>query len=398
MNKQKLSLLVGAIFMSTGGAVQALDLTAYTFPDSRYDEAFLEGQFSANDGNQDQTSYNMILDLNFDSVLSTLPRTYDIGLSGHTDLSRGKNDGDRTQDNTFLDISGKVDTYFNQGQNQEKRFWFGSGDIRYSDKFDDLFAKAGIGLGYGRIINATPLAKAIRAIEELREHGVILGDVSDQIHIDLARIIDREREFRSKFGGEEYKSKWYSELEAALKKSGSLKNDALGASGTLHMDRVLGDVDRLGEAISVRKHGWVVRGGVGVVLQDFNGNSGDPSLDLEWEYANPIGLQSQFTNTLKYSTILADDTGSLLSNNMSYTYELSDRIDWENTWLASLDIRDDRANDLLTNSLASSFLYYLTNRLNARFTVAATSVEDDIVNDNDDLALSAFGSLRYRLK
>ncbi len=397
MKTNKLAFLVGVVFLSNGAA-QALSLTDYTFPDSRYDEAFIEGQFSANSGNQDQASFSMILDFDLDSVLSTIPRKYNLGISGHTDLSRGKNDGDRTLDNTFLNINGTVDTYFNQGQNAEKRFWFGSGDIRYNDQFNDVFAKVGAGLGYGRIINATPMAKAIRAIEELREHGVVIGNVSDEAHIALARVIDREREFRSKFGGEEYKSKWYAELESVLKKSGGLKTGSLGASGTLHMDRVLGDVDRLGEPISVRKHGWLVRGGLGLIAQDFNGESGDPSMDLAWEYAKPIGLQAQFDNVMQYSTILADDTGSLISNTMSYTFELSDRVDWENRWLASMDIRDDRDNDVFSNTVSSSFLYYLTNRLNAKFTVAATSVEDDIANDNDDVSLSAFGSLRYRMK
>jgi len=258
----------------------------------------------------------------------------------------------------------------------------------------DFRLPIGAGVGYGRVINATPLAKVLRFEEELREHGLITGEISPATYIALARIVDKQQEFRSRYGDQEYKAYWFIAMEELLRLEGVLKGGKLGAAGTLHMDRVLFD-----EPISVRKHGWLVRGGVGLVVQDYDGNSGDPSLDAEFEYAKPYGYRGQFINVLRYSAILDGDTGHIVSNNMSYSYELSDRIDWVNRWKIQYDKAGDGGTDTLSNTLSSTFRYYLTNIISVDATVAVNDYEDDIDgNGNDDVDISTFVGVRYRLK
>lgn len=390
--KKTHALTVGlAISALLPAASQAIQLTDYTVVDSTFEEAFLLGQFNAHDGNQDQVSYNLTLEGDYEYNFTSQMRNWRLLADGIADVSRGGTDGDKSQENIIANATGNVDTYFNP---QSKSFWFGSGELGYIDDADDMFIKVGGGLGYGRVVNATPLAKVLRFEEELREHGVITGQLSDTDYLALARIIDKESEFRSQYGADEYKPYWFTSLEEILKLAGVLKNGRLGAIGALHMDRVLFD-----EPISVRKHGWVVRAGVGVLVQDYAGNDGDPTLDFGWEYAMPYGYKSQLTNVFTYSTVLADDTDQILRNTLSYTYELSDRVDWENKWRAVFTIAGGDGNDVITNTLSSAYRYYITNRISADATVAISMVEDDIDNNgNDDTELTTFLGVRYRLK
>ncbi len=383
-----LGAAIGAALSLPAGAIE---LTDYLDPESRWEEAFVLGQLNTKSGNQDQMSYNLNLDANYLNNYSSLMRVWKIELDGNSNVSRGPNDGDKTIDATQANANGTVDTYFNE---KDKTFWYGSGTLGYQDDKDDIYTKIGAGVGYGRVINATPLAKVLRFEEELREHGLITGKISDATYIALARIVDRQQEFRSRYGEQEYKAYWFLAMEELLRLEGVLKDGKLGAAGTLHMDRVLFD-----EPISVRKHGWLVRGGVGLVVQDYDGNSGDPSLDAEFEYAKPYGYRGQFINVLRYSAILADGTGHVVSNNMSYSYELSDRIDWVNRWKIQYNKAGDSGNDTVSNSLSSTFRYYLTNIISVDATVALNHYEDDIDgNDNDDVDVSTFLGVRYRLK
>ena len=393
--KKTVLTVAGATVLCLPAVSTAIEITDYTFPVSAYQEAFVEGQLSTNSGNQDQTSYKYNLFVDYEAVYSSMPRTWRLRFDGLADGSRGptKSDLDRSQKNIVANALGTVDNYFYEDNTW---FWFGSGDLGYRDEAEDVFAKAGVGIGYGRIINATALAKVLRVEEELREDDLLSGSISDDVYLELAKVIDREDEFKSKYGSEEYKQHWFDAFEEILKREGLVKGDSLGASGALRMDRVLFD-----EAISIRRHGWVVRAGAGLVLQDFNGETdNDPSLDLVFEYAMPIGLKSQFDNILSYSTIMADDTDQIVRNQMSYTYEITDRHDWENRWdLTYLTPGSSELEDTLTNKLSTTYRYYLTNRVSLGATLALTDVEDNIDdNGNDDTDVGTFFNIRYRLK
>lgn len=389
--KSLIKLALGSA-LAAPAAASAIELTDYTDPVSQWEEAFVVGQFNSKSGNQDQTSYNLNLDANYLNTYSSLPRVWKIELDGTSAVSRGPNDGDDSVEATQANAAATIDNYFND---DSKTFWYGSGNLAYQDDAEEIYTKVGAGVGYGRVINATPLAKVLRFEEELREHGVIIGKISNATYIALARIVDKEQEFKSRYGADEYKPYWFLAMEELLRNEGVLKDGKLGAAGTLYMDRVMFD-----EPISIRKHGWLVRGGAGLVVQDFDGNEGDPSLDVEFEYAKPYGYRGQFINLLRYSTILADNTGHILSNNMSYSYELSDRIDWVNGWTITFNQpSDDTLNDTVANNITSSFRYYLTNVISVDATLALNHLEDDIDNnDNDDVDVSTFLGVRYRLK
>lgn len=391
--KNKFAALSTLSLLSAAMSAQAIELTDYQIPDSDYEEAFLQGSLNTQSGNQDQTSYDANLNASWQAVSSSMMQTRRIQAGGLAEVSRGPDEGDKSVDNSSGSLLAGVDNYFKA---DSPWLWYGSGELGYLSSAEDPFVKAGVGIGYGRVINATPLAKVMRIEEELREHGVITGRLTDAQYLALARVVGREDQFRSQYGADEYLPYFVAALEDELKAAGVLSAHSLGAIGALYIDRVLND-----EPIGVRKHGWIARVGTGVVLQDYTGESdNDPTLDASFEYAVPYGFKGQFVDLLSYSTIFGDNVDQLVSNRMSYTYELSDRVDWENTWLLDYQITgDDEAEDIITNALASTFRYYLSNRLSAGATVSATQVEDNIDdNQNDDLSVATLFDIRYRLK
>ena len=88
---------------------------------------------------------------------------------------------------------------------------------------------------------------------------------------------------------------------------------------------------------------------------------------------------------------------------MSLTYELRDNIDWENTWLLNYASSDD-SEDLMTNTLKSTFRYYVSNVISLTLTAGLAKTDDNIdyipnVTDrNDDVDKTLQLGLTYRLK
>ncbi len=365
----------------------AIQIEDYTFPDSSFSEAFIGGQFNSKTGNQDQMSYDVLLQGNYDYSNTSLAKNFFINLNGKTDSSKGPNSGDKSVENTIIDLDLRYDKYLKP---TSKFFFYGAGDTTYDSNQKELFAKIGAGAGYGRVINATPLAKAIRIAEELMEHSILSSMPSDDQLVKLAQVIDNENQYRSNFGAEEYEPKWYEAMEKEL--AGSLAKNGLGAAGALHIQRVLID-----EPISVRKHGWFVRSGLGYIINQFNGSDSDVTLDVEFNYAKPFGLKTQFENTFNFSKILGDE-GYFASNLMTLTYEISDRVDWENSLNLSL-IKPASSKSNWTNVLGTTFRYYLTNKLNLEASLTATQFADGVDNNgNDDIELATLFGINYRLK
>lgn len=369
----------------------AIEMTDYTFTDSKYQEGYLQGGFNSNSGNQDQASYSYNVDGNYKNFYSTLPRVWQLDLDANGQGSRGKNDGDKLQDSGSATAHGTVDNYFND---VDKWLWYGAADLGYQSEAEDIYAKVGAGVGYGRVYNATSLAKTLRIIEELGKRDLInASSVSDKTYLDIAQIVDKQAEYRSKYGAEDYRAYWYKAIEEVMVRDQVLKGELLGAQATINMDRVLID-----EKIRARKHGWVVRTGVGLVMQDYSGNTdNDPSFDFQWEYAKPFGYSAQFDNLFTYSTVFASDTNQIFNNAMSYTYELTDMIDWINTWDLTYTIPGDSAEEnVLTNVLATGFDYYITNTITTGILVTATHVDDKVDNNNEQVEVATLFNIKYR--
>lgn len=359
---------------------------------SSYEDAYVTGNFNVGSGNQDQSNYDLDLSLDYEKVFSSPDRNTKLDFSGYGNRSRGSNDGDTTKSDFQMLGSATMDNYFQPGS--KGSFWYGKGEVGAIKDQDKPFTKATVGVGYGRVVNVTPMARAIRIVEELRKQGSVTSDPSNAAYQSIANVIAKEAEYSSKHGSKDYQQYWIADIEKALKAAGVVKGGALGARSTIKSYDVL-----VNENISTRKHGWLVRAGVGAVLSDYDGETGKPALEVGAEYHVPVSNQTQFSNEAIFTTTLKDDDSSYIVNNaMSLTHELTDMIDWENQWLLSYN-KSDGSDSTTINTLTSAFDYELTNQLDFNVTAALGKVDDNIDNNgNDDLDKRLTMGIKYRLK
>ena len=382
--------------LSTSSVASAIELTDFVEPNTKFDEAFLDFSATANDGAQDQASYSAFLDGFYDYRNSTQRRVFSLNVDGNVSASRGSTEGASSIVDNAFSISGSTDVYFSQAR--PKLFYFGEGTYAYRKTAIDDNISFTIGLGYGRVYNATSLAKALQIQNTLNENELLSSDLSDEALLNLAAIIAREDEFRAEMGEDDYKGDWYTAMEQTMADAGVLDGGELSALGTFRIDDVL-----FNETISARRHGWLVRIGAGFQASDFSGISdNDPKILIQGEYAKPFGLTSQLLNVTTYEPVFGDNSVHTLNNAFSYSYELSDTVDWINTWdLTVQQATDDDDTRFITNRIASNFLFEISNALDLGLTLSATQTDLDPDPDNttsDDVEVAAILGLRYRLK
>lgn len=375
--------------------LMAVKIADYTFPETFYQESYLSGNFSLDSGNQDKASYSGIFSGDYDINYGSLPFSWRLGVDGDVSFIQGPNDADESETGYELFATSNADKYLGD----KPLFGYGSLDFGYRksmgiDDADDPYGKLGIGMGFGRVIDATVLAKAMRMVEDLNKYGVLAGDLSDDSYLELAKIIDRENEYKSKHGIVEYKKYWFEDMEKIFNTSGKLKGNSLGALGIIRVEEVMN------EKYGVRSHGWTIRGGAGFILSNYDGSESDPSLDISFEYALPYSYKMQLNERLDYSSILADDMVHQFTNTLSLTYEISNKVDWENGITTILTMPTAEGSENVTsNSIYSSVHYYIANQLTADATLNFNLLDDAIDdNGNDDMESSLFMGLTYRLR
>ncbi|WP_407332905.1 hypothetical protein [Enterovibrio sp. 27052020O] len=386
MKKQVQTLLAASISLSFAPIVLAeTPVTMYDFKEatSAYEDAYIDAQFNMRGGNQDQTSYDGYLNLDYEQVFDSPDRTTKVDFVGTGSRVRGPNTGDESVSNYQALAALTNDMYFQP--NSSGSFWYGKGEVGAQKGMVDPFSKLTVGFGYGRVVNATPMAKSIRLVEALQERG-ILGSMDKDTYIAVADVISREEEYISRYGLDDYLEYWIQDIDAIL--------GNVGARGAIRSYDVLEN-----ERISTRKYGWLVRAGVGAVISNYDGSDSKPVLEVGGEYHLPINNLLQFSDEAIFTAILDDnDNGYVFNNDMSLTYELSDNIDWENGWLLT-HAEYDQSNDITTNTVASTFRYYISNSLSLSLTGLLEDTEDNIDNNgNDDIDRALLFGLTFRLK
>lgn len=388
-------LALGITSAITGMAVPAMaEVTLYDYeqPTSAYEDAYVSGRLNINSGNQAQTSHDANLDMKYERVFSSADR--DLKVNGNLQGS-SKRDGTAgaTTQETYIGTGAVgVNNYFQPGS--KGAFWYSDGEVGLKKGAEDPRVKLGTGIGYGRVVNVTPMAQAIRLVEALRDKNMLSGDLSKTEYNQLANIIAKEQEYRSKYGAADYQQNWVADMETILKSSGKVSGN-LGAAGILKAYDVL-----VNERISTRKHGWLVKAGLAEVVRDYDGGKGKPALDVAAEYHKPLSNRTQFSNEASASKNLkSNDKSYTAKNTMSLTHEVSDRVDWLNSWAIDYDHDTKTGRDTTTNALTSTYRYYLSNKLAFDTSLSAKKVNDEITgNGNDKVDKSLFMGVTYRLK
>lgn len=399
MKNISLKLAVAAVMAGGITSFASADISLYDYDEasSSYEDAYFTLDMNVGKNREDvQSSYNLDLGVDYDRVLSSPDRDLTLKLNTDGNISRAGTEGANSTDSYNIDTSVTVDNYFTPAS--KGGFWYGSARVQADDSFDDLQTRLSGGLGYGRVTNVTPMAKAIRLVDELKKRGSIASKPSKATYNQIAKIISREKEYKSKHGARAkyYQQHWVGDIEKALKTSGVV-GSALNAAGILGARDVLVD-----ERISTRKYGWKVRAGLAYVGTNFEGLKDNPGVELGGEYHKPLSNETQFSNVATLLTTFDDKTSYTVDNNMTLTHELDDRLDWENSWNMNFNHAQTDSDNVTTNTLTSKLIYELGNSLD--LTLAAKVKNSDgndtrITGDREDgTDHSVNFGVRYRLK
>ena len=241
-----------------------------------------------------------------------------------------------------------------------------------------------VGLGYGRFIEATALARAVRIEAFLIKEEELNGHLPKDVILELSKIINREGEYQDKFG-EIYKKEWYKDMEAVMRESGLLKEDGLSAIGVLRIEEILERED-----IADRFYGWDVALGSKFDITTPYENQDRPiaNLDVTASYARPIAWQWQISERISMNTPF-DSFGSAFSLALSsdISYELSNRIDLRLRHLFRLSKLEGRDTEN-SQALGVSFIYYIENNLNLVATEQIEIVPDEDITSNFTVVLN----------
>ncbi len=181
-----------------------------------------------------------MIDANFKTLQSTLPYSWDLEVIGSSDFTKGENEGDDSEESYNSIATAHLKIY----KWKREAFVYGATKLGYqkvatADDADDPYVKVGAGLGWGRVYNATPLAKALRIVEDLIKYKIIKKELSKQAYIDLASVIDKEADYKSRYSPIEYKKYWYEAMEQVFKRDKALDKESLGAFGIVRIDEIL---------------------------------------------------------------------------------------------------------------------------------------------------------------
>ena len=379
-----LALVVGFMFVANNAFAQNVSVIDYEVPVSAADRLLVDFAMNhATSGSTTTTSKGNIGGI-YKRFYDSLPFGYSIDIIG-SGLVDKNIETDEYENNYQVNGDAGVKKYLMENS-ALLRDSFGS--IRASSDMQKVYDRPAsavtVGLGYGRFIEATALAKAVRIEAFLIDEGELSSHLPKDVILELSKTINREGEYQDRFG-EIYKKEWYSAMEAVMRESGLLKEDGLSAIGVLRIEEILERED-----IADRFYGWDVALGSKFDITTPYEDQDRPiaNLDVTASYARPIAWQWQISERITMNTPF-DSFGSAYSLSLSsdLSYELSNRIDLRLRHLFQLsklegeDVQNSQA-------LGISFIYYIENNLNLVATQQIEIVPDEDITSNFTVLLN----------
>ncbi len=379
-----LVLFGGSTLVTSNVSAQEVSVTDYQVPVSAADRLLIDFSMNHATTGADATTSKGNIGGIYKRFYDSLPFGYSIDLIGSGLLDRNI-ETDAYDTNYQINGDVGVKKYLMES-NPFLRDSFGSvrATSDMSKAYDRPTSALTVGMGYGRFIDATALAKAVRIEAFLMKEGELSDHLPKDIILELSQIIQREDEYKDKFG-EIYKKEWYKDMEAVMTESGLLQADGLSAIGVLRIEEIL---ER--EEIADRFYGWDVALGskFDITTPYTDQDRSIAHLDVTASYARPIAWRWQISERLSINTPF-DSIGQAFSLSLSsdISYELSNRIDLRLRHLFRLD-RPEVGNTENSHSLGASFIYYIENSVNLVATQQIEIVPDEDINTNFTVVLN----------
>jgi hypothetical protein len=380
----------------------ALNLTDYEVDQSSAQSlsAGLNYHFGMTSG--EIVSHFLNLSLNFEMFKAKLPSSFSMNVFGNLNGNFLPQDEDTISTdstetspvNYQMQWEAKYNKYFKPGKDF---LMFGKLDGDILTNYDYPATRATIGIGFGRFVNATPLARALRIEEEMLGNGVLIENLPFGTLLSFAKELSPET--RKRFQEEHYywEKEYYSALESILRESNVLQGADLGSKGSL----IIQDV--LDEYISPRYYGYEFNLGVGYDLfpayRDWDRTA---FASVSFDYARPLGFKTQF---IEKSNIRLPFTGGKLGKEfhgkllLSLAYEFSSTIDVLGTYQLNLTKPEEGDGLITSNQFSGTFAYIIVDRLVLSNTLSVNHASEGSASGSsfaDNLSAEFLTTLSFR--
>ncbi|MBM3216192.1 hypothetical protein FJZ36_14905 [Candidatus Poribacteria bacterium] len=365
------SLALLAWLPLSAALAQNVSVRDYRVPVSRAQSLYLDFDYGYEREDGSTLSNDALVGVTYDRFYESLPFAYSLDVLGAWSRTLGPKDYLYAYNS---DAVGRVKKYV-----WKDRDLFGSVALHGAfQRTDDRPAyDTTVGIGWGRFINATSLRKAVRIDDFFVSEGVTTDRLPRQTMLRIASIIEREPEYRQRYGADTYKKYWYEDVEENVQRSGLLEGKSLGAAGVLRMEEVL-----FQENIADRYYGYDATLGIKYDLQTAKKGvkRSEPAADLSVRYARPIRWDTQVGERLRVnSPMKSGEFGRAFdfSSTTSYLYELTNRVDFRADYLLGIAKETADADLRFAHTLTPTFLFYIENEVRLLATVRVLKVAQD---------------------
>ncbi len=347
----KYAVLFFILFTSSLLFAQRVKVSDYEVPVSQARTLRFNGSWNWSQTGESVTSNNANANLLYRTFYSSLPLAWFLNV----DASGGKNFSDYNHDIKFdASLRKYIWTQYD---------WFAYTKLsaEHATEYKQIASDLSVGFGYGRYINATALAKAVRIEDHLLRDSVISGYLPKEVMIKIANIIERENEFKDLYGAT-YETYWFEAIENEIKKSPELKGSSIGSLGIFRIREVLFGIN---ERVNERYYGWDASAGILFPLTNADkSQTGNPNMIISGRYSYPVSWQTQINTSLEVFTPLDSAFFKIATARaeVDFIYELSSRINFVSGYRFDVN-KPFTGNLIYSHNLNMSFWYYLENNI-----------------------------------
>jgi hypothetical protein len=315
---------------------------------------------------------------NFNTFYTSLPFSWDIAINANLNQKYGDSL------NASYNFLANFNKYFS---NKSAAFYYIGATSNYLRKTEfgiqnrpEIALQTG--LGFGRLTNATSMAKAIRIDQDMKKYAVTTAYMPKATMQKIAAIIDQESEYSTKYKAT-YEYKIIGDILKEIQNSG-VAGDFVNSS--LSYFRVREVLFGINQFINPRYYGGDIRLGVGYTVLSRNDSiPNNGFMNSQARYSIPLDLNQQLNFTLGARTPFDSLYGKLYegAGNVNYSYNFTNKISfiagYTLTLSQQIDGYDSTATSLSSSGIArdfstgnhnftAGFNFYLENNVTLNFT------------------------------
>ncbi len=362
-------------------AAQNVSITDYVVPVSRAHNLRVDAlSFNYATQGDETVVQNGNMTVVYKKFYESLPYAYSVDATGEG-LFRKNIINKEIESDALTQVKTNVKKY----HRHEGSFFYSWGtESDFDTGYDRPNIEMTLGFGHGRFIDATALRKAVRIEDFFLEEGIIGDHFSKETMIELAHIIDREREYKEQHG-DRYQNYWFEDMLAEIRKSRRVLGDEIGF-GLVRIQEVLTQ-----EQISKRFYGWDITTGVQFhMLNPYRDQDRrPPGLLIGLRYSHPISWSTQINTDFSYDTPFSSafGRGYHLRLRTDFIYEVTNRIRFTTLKIIRAQKRQDDEAQLSSNiSFALSF--YIENKFNMTLSESFRVVRGEDSRQSFNMGLS----------